>query len=248
MGVPMQSDHKGAAFAASGPRQSIAKSLRKVLGRPEATDAALSKSAARAPDAGAWLANAEKVLGYLIEGGDPRIIGIAGDRSDAGSADLAGALARAYRLLGRKVILVDASRKDASPGEENQVAPSTPASLDLLAHVAVADGLHMVELRERDLQHVDAEGFRRACDAVKLFDNIIVNLQSLMPSITETSAAARVTGSACDAVVLVCLTAKATEPDLVSRIQACKLFGFKIAGLVLNDKDVLSNRLIGKLL
>lgn len=204
-----------------------------------------SRAAPPLRDDGKWLIAAEKTLGFLREK-RPRIIGIAGDRPGAGASSFARALAKAYKLLGRRVLYVDASRKSHAGRSEAGRAAEPARALDLIANVGVSDGLPHVDLRDGELARGDAKAFRTACEAaLESFDIVVVDLQPIAENLAAMDAGARATGSACDAILLVCLTEGATESELEMRLQVARLQDFKIAGIVLNDRGVRFGGLMG---
>ncbi len=241
MAVSMQSDLNGNSRSLEGSGQSLKSGFRRLVGRAR-TAVAPSHNEAGA-DGHKWFASAEKILGFLVSSGNPRIIGITGDERGAGCSNLVRTLAQAYQLLGKRVLFID-----ASAGELGVAAPATaqkpPRTFNILSDVGIAEGMHRVCLRAGDLDGVDAESFRRSCNEAVTFDHIIMDLQPLAASIAETDSGARVSSAACDAILLVCLTARAQEPNLQMRLHAARLQNFKIAGLVLNDKGVGWGRLM----
>ena len=242
MNVLLQLKRKAPQASATSPSPDATRNVLEPAmdGQPE-----VHSTIAPARDDGKWLLAAEKALGFLQET-KPRIIGIAGDRAGAGCSSFARALAKAYKLLGKRVLYVDASRKtQASRGEAGRAAEFV-RPLDLLANIGVNEGLQCVDMRDTELARMDAKAFRTACEAaLQSFDILVVDLQPIAESLAAMDPGARATGPACDAVLLVCLTERATEAELEMRLQVSRLQDFKLAGIVLNDWGVRFGGLMG---
>ncbi|RTL66653.1 MAG: hypothetical protein EKK41_18310 [Hyphomicrobiales bacterium] len=206
---------------------------------------------ATAPSAGEaatdrkWLAASEKALGFL-QAANPRIVGVTGDRPGAGCTSLARALAKAYGLLGRRVLFINATAPNGQARAEAVHAPDTLHPIDLLTGITLVDGTPTVDLRDSDLQRIDARGFRSACEtALKNFDLVILDLPPLAESLAAIEPAARATAPVCDKILLVCRTENAIESELKVRLQVAKLMDYKMAGVVLNDYGVKYSSLLG---
>jgi Mrp family chromosome partitioning ATPase len=199
---------------------------------------AVAPSAGEAAADRKWLAASEKALGFL-QAANPRIVGVTGDRRGAGCTSLARALAKAYGLLGRRVLFIDATATNDKTRAEAGHASDTLHPIDLLTGISLVDGTPTVVLRDTDLLRIDARAFRSACDtALKNFDLVILDLPPLAESLAAIEPAARVTAPVCDKILLVCRTENAIESELKVRLQVAKLMDYKMAGVVLNDYGV----------
>lgn len=164
-----------------------------------------------------------------------RIVGITGEKTGVGATATARQLATAYGRFGRKVLLVDASRAEAPPSDE-ETPPKPPASL--VEHgTHLCDGISFVSLaalpaaargtgvRLREMLSAAAdEGYA-----------VIVDLPPVLEPDDGSLAAFSASAGACDIVFLVCLSGEMTQKQLARCIDTCEVAGVTLGGLVLND-------------
>lgn len=196
---------------------------------PQATAA---KSATPGADLAAddWLTAAERTLTMLNGAPGVRIIGAIGDHDESGSGSFARALAGCHRMLDQRVLFVDGRQQVGTRASDRT------ASVPIRSGGAYAE----LDLKEADPTITqDRAAFKKACvGLLNSFDRIVISLPTLPLDLATSSHQGRVLGATCDAIFLVCLSRVARHADLSARMQLAALQGFRMAGVVLNDKDL----------
>lgn len=149
-----------------------------------------------------------------------RVIGVASDRPNAGVTTIARGLSDAYRSFGRRSQILDADE----------------FMLGLQAATPDADiGVH--ELKEK----FEAAYLKAAAS----HDSVLVDLPPAIDPTGRPTPCFIAGGSACDVVLLVCLTSVMTRAEVKRLVDNCHLSNVKVGAVLLNDRRLPLSRLLG---
>jgi Mrp family chromosome partitioning ATPase len=181
-----------------------------------------------------WLQSVEQIMLAAVDG-KARVLGVVSPDAGAGVSTLCRMLAESHSRSGSKTLLIDlaqpldTSEKDESwaPGDgAKQLIRPAPGGYDVLAARPTTSTRPM-------FNNIDVLR-RMFTDELEAYQAIVVDLPPVLGQDEATVnplAAAR----ACDAIVLVCMTGKLTQPRLQLTMSSLAAAGVKVGGTVLND-------------
>lgn len=155
-----------------------------------------------------------------LDKSEARVIGVVADRTNAGVTTIARGLRDTYRSFGRRAHLIDADE----------------FMLGLQAARPNAD-IGFEELKE---QFETAYG-----QAAASHDYVLVDLPPAVGQGGSPTPCFMAGASACDVVLLVCLTAVMTRAEVTRLVDNCRLSNVKVGAVLLNDRKLLLSSLLG---
>jgi Mrp family chromosome partitioning ATPase len=182
-----------------------------------------------------WLRPIEQIVLAAIES-KTRVLGLTSPDAGSGVSLLSSVIAESFTRSGHRTLLVDltqaaqeaGSNRDWAPGQAcvSQIIEPQPAGFDLLmAHPTGTTKFLFNNARHLRKTFVEELGQYAA---------IVVDLPAILHSRSDFINAAAA-ASACDAVLMVCITGKITRARLGMALEPLKLAGVNLLGMVLND-------------
>lgn len=166
---------------------------------------------------------------------EARIIGLTSNSGGSGVSMLSRELAQSFANLGRRTVLVDASRLSI---EQNALADERGTTFDLLQAARKTNtGVSTIDLAEFEAvvqagKRAYREMFRKAAASGV---TLIVDLAPTTDVTGDISPGFLATGAACDLVFLVCLSGVVSKVELGDAVEACKLNSVPLGGVIVND-------------
>lgn len=169
-----------------------------------------------------------------------RIIGVTGIRKGVGVSVTSRQIAGAFASYGATTLLVDLS------GAEISDSPSSHGVSFLDVMTEVSPSLGVVDVAR--LSRAAALGADQIRDALaetaqKGF-TVIVDLPPVLQSPGPSKPVVRTVGSQCDIVFLVCLSGVTKRSEVIESLDASRIMGLKLGGVVLNDWRLPANGLL----
>jgi Mrp family chromosome partitioning ATPase len=181
-----------------------------------------------------WQNSAEQIMLAAIDN-KARVVGIVSPDRQAGVSTLCRQLAEAYAASGARTLLIDLAERSPARG-----APKWRPGFDAaMATTATGHGFDLLVAQftsESRALFSNVTTFRGLLDDnLASYEAIVIDLPALGGSDHDSInpvAAAR----ACDAVLLLCLTGKVTQDQLMAAVREMQGAGVPLAGTVLNDR------------
>jgi Mrp family chromosome partitioning ATPase len=149
-----------------------------------------------------------------------RVIGVASDRPNAGVSTITRRLSDTYLSFGRRTQLIDAV-------ELVQVLEGDDPSAEICGE----------ELKRQ---------FEAAySQAAATHDYVLVDLPPAIDPHGKPTPGFMSGGSACDVVLLVCLTAVMTRAEVTRLVDNCRISNVKIGAVILNDRNLPLSSMLG---
>lgn len=170
-----------------------------------------------------------------------KIIGVTGPRSGIGVSVMSRQLAGALASFGVRTMLVDLSTVTVDTAERH--APE--ASLLSFA-VEKAPSLSFVDIPAGADRKLSAQGVRASLSqAVQDGYTVVVDLPPVMHPSGQPTPSTVAVGPLCDIVFLVSLSGQVSRAELSGCVEASKIIGLKLGGMILNDWRMPASSLIG---
>ena len=178
----------------------------------------------------------------LVKSNGARIIGITGMAPGVGASTVSLQLAHIFASFGRRTLLVDVSKVASLP-----VEASTPVQEAQLAESAtfISGNVGLVDLLGIPSGTPNEHALRTMLAvAAEQGLTIVVDLPPVLEANDRPSPALVAVGALCDMTFLVCLTGAVTGGELNRCVVTSRVAGVNLAGLILNDWQLLLSGLL----
>lgn len=162
------------------------------------------------------------------------VIGVTGPRPGVGVSVTSRQLAEAVSSFGIRTLFIDLSRVEivdpAGPEKTAAEVSFLPLAVDL------QPALSVVEFDAANAPSLTVNALRAAISqAVQANYTVVLDLPHVLQASGALSPSIAAAGSACDLIFLVCLSGEIKGSDVGSCVEACKIVGLQLGGLILND-------------
>lgn len=171
-----------------------------------------------------WGRSTTKVLA-LLRDKSAAIVGVTSDSNGTGVSTFAAALAEAYVSISGRVLLLDASRLPRRVATAGRESGDLLDGLDITSSLRRVDGVSMLDLGTvPGLVGANDDTIRKVVASIAgKFDMVIVDLPPAARGTDGLVAGGFAAATACDVVLMLCVTGKPTNLQLEELLQLCSI-------------------------